>query len=123
MQDRGRLGRVEAFGKRVKPFDRCNDEFGERALATLIAEAVGSHSIARPEVLGCFPDGDEGTHEITADDERERHRSGKAPDRTKRSTWLTSLAFTEPNSPPAEMPWMMRAMPYLPGDERARLTR
>ena len=79
MQDRGRLGRVEAFGKRVKPFDRCNDEFGERALATLIAEAVGSHSIARPEVLGCFPDGDEGTHEITADDERDRHRSGKAP--------------------------------------------
>src|SRR5699024_9356857 len=77
VQHRGRLGGVDAIGQTVQPIGRCGDEFGERALTTVVAEAVGPHPIARAELLGRLADGDDRTHEITTDDEREGQRCGK----------------------------------------------
>src|SRR5699024_2820373 len=53
------------------------DTFGERALTTVVAEAVGPHPIARAERLDRLTDGDDGAHEVTADDEREGQRGGE----------------------------------------------
>src|SRR5699024_3585184 len=77
VQHRGRLGGVDAIGQTVQSLGRCGDEFGECALTTDVAEAVGPHPIARAELLGRLADGDDRTNEITTDDEREGQRRGK----------------------------------------------
>jgi hypothetical protein len=65
----------------IQPLDGDRDTLGERALATVVAQAVAPHAIADREPFCARTHLDHGADEIPADDEREWRRRGYQPDR------------------------------------------